>query len=81
VSPRTAVLDVTVSKAGNLTKIRVIRGIPTLTELAVIAAKNWRFNTATLQEQPTAAQMVIAFAFQRNVSCKVQVLIVHRFRS
>jgi hypothetical protein len=45
----TVVLDVTVSEAGNLTKIRVIRGIPTLTELEVIAAKNCGFIAATLQ--------------------------------
>jgi TonB family protein len=68
VSQGTVVLDVTVSKAGNPTKIRVLRGIPTLTEQAVIAVKNWEFYAATLQEQPTAAQVVIAFVFQRNVS-------------
>jgi TonB family protein len=68
VSQGTVVLDVTVSKAGAPTKIRVVRGIPTLTEQAVIAVKNWGFNAATIQGQPTAAQMVIAFVFQRNLS-------------
>jgi len=68
VSEGTVVLDVTVSHAGNPTKIRVVRGIPTLTKQAVIAIKNWGFNAATIQGQPTAAQMVIAFVFQRNIS-------------
>jgi TonB family protein len=68
VSQGTVVLDVTLSKAGNPTKIRVVRGIPTLTEQAVIAVKNWGFNAATIQGQPTAAQIVIAFVFQRNIA-------------
>jgi TonB family protein len=68
VSQGTVVLDVTVNKAGNPTRIRVVRGIPPLTEQAVIAVKNWGFNAATIQGQPTAAQMVIAIVFQRNIS-------------
>ena len=68
VSQGTVVIDVTVSKAGSPIKIRVVRGIPTLTEQAVIAIKNWGFNAATIQGQPIAAQMVIAFVFQRNIS-------------
>jgi TonB family protein len=67
VSQGSVVLDVTVSKAGNPTKIRVVRGIPTLSEQAVIAVKNWGFNAATIQGQSTAAQMIIAFVFQRNI--------------
>ena len=67
VSQGTVVLDVTLSKAGAPTKIRVVRGIPTLTEQAVIAVKNWGFNAATIQGQLTRSQMVIAFVFQRNI--------------
>jgi TonB family protein len=68
VSVGTVVLDVTVSKAGNLSNIEVIRGVPTLTEQAIIAIKTWGFIAATIQGQPTDAQMVIAFVFQRNMS-------------
>jgi outer membrane biosynthesis protein TonB len=57
-----------VSKAGAPTKIRVVRGIPTLTEQAVIAVKNWGFNSAIIQGQPIAAEIIIAFVFQRNIS-------------
>jgi TonB family protein len=62
------VLDVTVNKTGNLSKTSVIRDVPTLTRQAIIAVKNWGFNAATIQGQPIAAQMVIAFVFQRNIS-------------
>jgi TonB family protein len=68
VSVGTVVLDVTVNKTGNLSKISVIRDVPTLTRQAIIAVKNWGFNPATIQGQPIAAQMVIAFVFQRNIS-------------
>jgi TonB family protein len=68
VSVGTVVLDVTVNKAGSLSKIKVIRGVPTLTEQALIAVKTWGFNAATIQGQPTASQMVVAFVFQRNIS-------------
>ena len=68
VSMGTVVLDVTVNRTGNPSNIRVIRGVPTLTEQAVLAVKSWGFNAATIQGQPTAAQMVIAFVFPRNVS-------------
>jgi TonB family protein len=68
VSVGTVVLDVTVDKAGKPSNIRVIRGVPTLTEQAVLAVKNWGFNAATIQGQPTVAQMAIAFVFQRNIS-------------
>ena len=68
VSVGTVVLDVTVSKTGNLLNIQVIRGVPTLTEQAIIAVKTWGFIAATIQGQPTDAQMVIAFVFQRNMS-------------
>jgi TonB family protein len=68
VSHGTVVLDVTVGKAGNPAKIRVIRDVPTLTQQAVIAVKNWGFNAATIQGHPTVAQIVIAFVFPRNMS-------------
>jgi TonB family protein len=68
VSQGTVVLNATVDKTGNPAKIGVIRGIPTLTEQAILAVKKWRFSAATIQRKPTAAQMVIAFVFQRNAS-------------
>jgi TonB family protein len=68
VSPGTVVLDVTVGKAGQPNQIRVIRDIPTLTQQAIGAVKTWSFNPATIQGQPVAAPIIIAFVFQRNMS-------------
>ena len=67
VAKGTVVLDVTVGKGGQAKKIRVVQGVPTLTPQAVNAVKTWSFNPATIQGQPIAAQIVIAFVFQRNM--------------
>ena len=67
VSKGTVVLDVTVGKGGQPKKIRVIQDVPTLTQQALNAVKTWSFNPATIQGQPIAAQIIIAFVFQRNM--------------
>lgn len=64
----TVVLDVTIGRGGQPKQIRVINDVPTLTQQATSAIKTWRFNAATLKGQPVAAQIIIAFVFQRNVS-------------
>jgi hypothetical protein len=61
-------LDVTVGQAGQAKKIRVIRGVASLTPQAVAALKTWTFNPATLHGQPIAAPIIIAFVFQRGMS-------------
>jgi TonB family protein len=67
VSKGTVVLDVTVGKGGQAKKIRVVQGVQTLTQQAINAVKTWSFNPATIQGQPIASQIVIAFVFQRNM--------------
>lgn len=67
-SQGTVVLDVTVGKAGQPKQIRAIRDVPTLTQQAISAVRTWSFNPATIQGQPVAAPMIIAFVFQRNMS-------------
>lgn len=67
VSQGTVVLDVTVGKGGQPKKIRVVRGVQTLTQQAVNAVKTWSFNPASVQGQPIASQIIIAFVFQRNM--------------
>jgi TonB family protein len=67
VSKGTVVLDVTVGKGGQARKIRVVQGVQTLTQQAVNAVKTWSFSPATIQGQPIASQIVIAFVFQRNM--------------
>jgi TonB family protein len=67
VSQGTVVLSVTVGKGGQPKKVRVVRGVQTLTQSAVNAVKTWSFNPATVQGQPVASQIIIAFVFQRNM--------------
>jgi TonB family protein len=67
VSKGTVVLDVTVGKGGQPRKVRVVQGVQTLTQQAVSAVKTWSFNPATIQGQPIASQIIIAFVFQRNM--------------
>jgi TonB family protein len=67
VSKGTVVLDVTVGKGGQPKKIRVVQGVQTLTQQAVNAVKTWSFNPASVQGQPIASQIIVAFVFQRNM--------------
>ena len=67
VSQGTVVLDVTVGRRGEPRQVRVIRGVPTLTEQAVSAVKTWGFNAGMIKEQPVRAEVVVAFVF-RNMS-------------
>jgi TonB family protein len=64
----TVVLDITVGRSGQAKQFRVINDVPTLTPQAISAVKTWKFNAATYKSQPIAAQIIIAFVFQRNVS-------------
>jgi outer membrane biosynthesis protein TonB len=64
----TVVLDVTVGKTSQITNIRVVRDVPSLTSAAIEAVKRWRFNVATFQHQPIAAETIVAFVFQRNLN-------------
>jgi TonB family protein len=68
VAQGTVVLDVTIGRSGQPKQIRVINDVPTLTQQAVSAIKTWRFSAATFKGQPTPAQIIIAFVFQRNLS-------------
>jgi TonB family protein len=67
VSKGTVVLDVTIGRSGQAKKIRVVHDVQTLTQQAVNSVKTWSFNPATIQGQPMASQIVIAFVFQRNM--------------
>ena len=68
VAAGTVVLDLTVNAAGQATKVRVVRGVPSLTTASVSAVKTWGFNSATVKNKPVAAKTIIAFVFQRSLS-------------
>ncbi len=67
VAQGTVVLDVTIGRAGQAKQIRVVNDLPPLTQQAVSAVKTWGFNAATIKGQPIAAQIIVAFVFQRNM--------------
>jgi outer membrane biosynthesis protein TonB len=62
----TVVLDLTVGKASQISRVRVVRGVATLTAPAVSSVKAWGFNAATFRGKPTASQVIVAFVFQPN---------------
>jgi outer membrane biosynthesis protein TonB len=64
----TVVLSVTVDKREKVVKVRVVRGAAVLTPAAVSAVKTWKYKAATLNTQPVAGKIIVAFVFQRNLS-------------
>jgi TonB family protein len=59
----TVILDVTIDKSGGITKIHVIRGVPSLTRQSIKAVKSWEFRAAAYKDQPVASHTVVAFVF------------------
>ena len=57
------VLDVKIATSGNIDKVRVVHGIPSLTPQATKAVKTWTFNAATYQGTAISSHMVIAIVF------------------
>lgn len=62
----TVVLSVKLDQSGNVAKVKVVRGVATLTSVSVSAVKSWQYSAATLNGQPAAGKIVVAFVFQRN---------------
>jgi len=58
------ILQTVIDKLGNVTDIRVLKGLPSgLTEAAVDAVSQWRFNPATLEGQPVAVYYLVTVSF------------------
>jgi TonB family protein len=57
------VLDVTIDKKGAVTKVQVVRAVPSLTSQSIKAVKSWGFTPATHKGQPVTSRMVVAFVF------------------
>lgn len=58
------VLDLRIDKSGQIKKITTIRGIPSLTEAAIAAAKTWSVNPAKLNDNAEPAHVALAFVFR-----------------
>jgi len=63
VASGTVVLEADLDDAGAITSVRVVRGIPSLTEEAVRALRKWRFEPARLNNHPIASKVTVGFVF------------------
>jgi Gram-negative bacterial TonB protein C-terminal len=62
----TVVLDVSINSAGLATNVHAIRKVASLTAPSINAVQMWSFNPASLDGQPVASTLVVAFVFPRN---------------
>jgi TonB family protein len=59
----TVVLEAALDDQGTITNVRVVRGIPSLTESAERSIRQWKFRPAYLNGKPVASKMAVAFSF------------------
>jgi len=58
------ILQTIIDLAGNVTDVRVLKGLPSgLTEAAVEAVSSWRFKPATLEGKPVAVYYLVTVSF------------------
>ena len=63
VASGTVVLEVALDDTGTITGVRVVRGIPSLTESAERSIRQWKFQPANLNGEPVYSKMAVAFSF------------------
>jgi|SRR3989304_5276536 len=63
----TVVLQVTVKTAGEAEEVKVLRGVPSLTEEALRSIKKWKFTAAKLDGKPIRSTVPVVFVFTRPV--------------
>jgi outer membrane biosynthesis protein TonB len=68
VATGTVVLGLLINKFSNVKNATPIRSVPSLTEAALAAVKNWTINPATLNEKKLSATVVVAFVFRSPTS-------------
>jgi TonB family protein len=59
----TVILEVTVEKTGKVGNIKVVHGVPKLTEVAERSVRRWEFQPGHLNGKRVAAPMLAAFTF------------------
>jgi len=58
------ILQTIIDKVGNVTDVRVLKGLPSgLTEAAVAAVSSWRFKPATFEGKPVAVYYLVTVSF------------------
>jgi outer membrane biosynthesis protein TonB len=60
----TVVLSLMINKFSLVKEVTPIRSVPSLTEAAIAAVKNWTVNPATLNEKKLKANVIVAFVFR-----------------
>jgi hypothetical protein len=64
VATGTVVLGLLINKFSEVKEVTPIRSMPSLTEAAIAAVKNWTVNPATLNEKKLNAKVIVAFVFR-----------------
>ncbi len=59
----TVVLEVSLDDTGKIAEVRVVRGIPALTESAERSVRQWKFQPAKLDGKAVASKVPVAFSF------------------
>jgi TonB family protein len=59
----TVVLEVSLDDQGTITGVRVVHGIPSLTEPAEFSVRRWKFKPAQLNGEPVPSKIAVAFSF------------------
>jgi TonB family protein len=63
ISSGTVVLEVTLESSGAISDVRVVRGIPSLTEAAERSIRQWKFRPAQLNGESVRSKIAVAFSF------------------
>ena len=63
VASGTVVLEVSIDENAKITNVRVVHGIPSLTEPAELSVKQWKFAPARLDGKPVPSKIAVAFSF------------------
>jgi hypothetical protein len=64
VATGTVVLSLVINRFSFVKEVTPIRSVPSLTEAAIAAVKNWTVNPATLNEKKLKANVIVAFVFR-----------------
>jgi protein TonB len=58
------VLEAVISPSGDVTNVRVLRGVPLLNDAAVTAVREWRYTPTLLNGQPVSVVMTVTVNFR-----------------
>jgi protein TonB len=58
------VLEAVISPSGEVTNVRVLRGVPLLNDAALQAVRQWRYTPTMLNGQPVSVVMTVTVNFR-----------------